>query len=150
MEYIDLYGADRQPLGQTILRGQPLPPDTYRLVVHVCLFNTQGEMLIKQRHTHKSIFPDLWDLSAGGQVSHGETSSVAAMRETAEELGLHLPIADMRPKLTIHFEDGFDDIYLLDENTILQMIQEGRFIPYHEAYIRLLFTMRTKTGSFIR
>lgn len=170
MEYIDLYGADRQPLGQTILRGQTLPPDTYRLVVHVCLFNTQGEMLIQQRHTHKSIFPDLWDLSAGGQVSHGETSSVAAMRETAEELGLHLPIADMRPKLTIHFEDGFDDIYLLstditindlrlqqeevhavrfaDEDTILRMIQEGRFIPYHEAYIRLLFTMRTKTGSF--
>ena len=35
-----------------------------------------------------------------------------------------------------------------DEDTILRMIQEGRFIPYHEAYIRLLFTMRTKTGSF--
>lgn len=170
MEQIDLYDKDRQPLRRTICRGQSLPPDTYRLVVHICLFNHSGEMLIQQRQTNKDIFPDLWDISAGGQVSAGETSSDAAQRETAEELGLVLPIAAQRPKFTMNFEEGFDDVYLLttdtsldalhlqeeevqdarfaDEAAILQMIRDGRFIPYHESYIRLLFAMRNRYGTF--
>ena len=48
-EVIDLYTADRIPTGQTILRGDKPPADRYRLVVHVCIFNSKGEMLIQKR-----------------------------------------------------------------------------------------------------
>ncbi len=171
MERLDLYTRDRQHLPLTIERGCPLPPDTYRLVVHICLFNRQGKMLIQQRQSAKCIFPSLWDLSAGGQVTAGETSWQAARRETAEELGLFLSENSLRPKFTMNFPEGFDDVYLLttdvsldalrlqeeevqavrfaDEAAILRMIQDGCFVPYHESYIHLLFTMRDKSGTFI-
>ncbi len=170
MEQIDLYDKNRQPLHQTIERGKVLPADTYRAVVHICIFNTKGEMLIQQRQSTKALLPDKWDISAGGQVSAGETSSAAADREVIEELGLHLDIASQRPKLTMNFEDGFDDVYLLTKDispdelvlqpeevqnarfagldTVLQMIAEGSFVPYHETYIRLLFAMQNLDGTF--
>lgn len=48
MEQWDLYDLDRQKIGE-IERGQPLSPEDCRLVVHVCIFNKKGEMLIQQR-----------------------------------------------------------------------------------------------------
>ena len=44
-EVIDLYTADRIPTGQTILRGDKPPAGMYRLVVHVCIFNSKGATL---------------------------------------------------------------------------------------------------------
>lgn len=49
MELWDLYTKDRERLNRTMVRGGAQPENTYRLVVHICLFNFKGEMLIQQR-----------------------------------------------------------------------------------------------------
>jgi hypothetical protein len=41
-EYIDLYTVDREYTGKTAIRGEKLPEGTYRMVVHVCIFNSKG------------------------------------------------------------------------------------------------------------
>ena len=84
-----------------------------------------------------------------GRKSVKENKSV--YQQTREELGLDLDLSDVRPTMTIHFDTGFDDIYVLTRNVdlsalrlqpeevqavrwaskeeILRMIDDGRFIP---------------------
>ena len=102
MEQFDLYTKDRLPLNQTMNRGEPTPDGCYRLVVHVCIFNSSGEMLIQQRQPFKKGWSDMWDLSCGGSVVSGEDSRTAAEREVAEELGVTISLKGTRPVLTIH------------------------------------------------
>ena len=46
MELFDLYTADRVKTGRTMVRGGQTPEGFYRLVVHICIFNPEGKMLI--------------------------------------------------------------------------------------------------------
>ena len=46
MELWDLYTKDREKTGKTMIRGAKMPADLYHLVVHVCIFNSSGEMLV--------------------------------------------------------------------------------------------------------
>ena len=90
MELVDLYDEDRLPLGRTAERyGEHLPGE-HRLVVHVCLFDRSGRLLIQQRSREKRQWPERWDVSVGGGVAAGETSRRAAEREVLEELGYPL------------------------------------------------------------
>ena len=47
MELFDLYTADRVKTGRTMVRGEPVPENYYRLVIHVCIFAPDGRMLIQ-------------------------------------------------------------------------------------------------------
>lgn len=167
MEQWDLYDLDRQKIGE-IEQGQPLSPEDCRLVVHVCIFNKKGEMLIQQRQSFKEGWPNLWDLTAGGSALLGENSRQAAARELREELGLHVDFEKRRPHLTVHFDQGFDDIYLVEaapklgdltlqytevrgvmwasEKQILEMIQAGTFLPYRTPFLSLLFSLHGQRG----
>lgn len=141
-------------------------------MVHICIFNSEGHMLIQQRQPFKAGWPNMWDVSVGGSAIAGESSQSAAEREVLEELGYELSLKNNRPVLTIHFEDGFDDIYMVEKDLnmealrlqpeevqavkwasleeILQMIEVGVFIPYHKELIRLLFYMRNHRGTFLK
>ncbi len=171
MELWDLYDHDRLPTGETHERGTPLPQGRYHMVVHVVIFNTKGEMLIQQRQPFKSGWPNLWDVTVGGSAIAGDTSRSAAQRETLEEIGLHIDLSSEQPRLTLPFDCGFDDIYTLvmdvdlttlhlqesevqavkwaSEEEILAMLADGRFIPYHRAFIQLLFALRNSRGAHV-
>ena len=75
MELWDEYRADRTKTGRALIRGQAVPAGSYRLVVHACLFNGRGELLIQQRQTFKEGWPGLWDLTAGGAPCLGRTAA---------------------------------------------------------------------------
>ena len=172
MEFWDLYTADREKTGETMVRGEKQPAGTYRIVVHVCIFNGAGEMLIQQRQHFKKGWPGMWDISVGGSAIAGDTSRTAAQREVEEELGIEVDFSSLDPHLTVHFPQGFDDIYLLtqeldvhtlhlqeeevaaaawaSEEKILSMIDAGEFIPYHKSLISLLFSMRNQRGAHNR
>ena len=172
MELFDLYTADRGKTGKTMVRGEPTPEGYYRLVVHVCIFDAEGRMLIQQRQPFKRGWSNLWDISVGGCAVAGDSSRTAAERETREELGLAVDLSDTRPTMTIHWENGFDDYYVLtmdvdldslklqetevqrvkwaDKAEVLQMIDDGRFIPYEKSQIELLFFRRNHRSSHTR
>ena len=170
MEVFDLYDAQRQPTGKTMTRGTRTPDGFYRLVVHVCIFNSQGQMLIQQRQPFKEGWSNLWDITAGGSVICGETSQQGAHRELWEELGLDVDFSSTVPAFTVSFQGGFDDIYILnaepeiaalrlqeeevqaaawaDKTQILAMIDRKDFIPYSKAFIEYLFFRRDHSGNF--
>ena len=104
MELFDLYTADRVKTDRTMVRGEQTPEGFYRMVVHVCIFDSEGRMLIQQRQPFKHGWSNLWDISVGGSAVSGDSSRSAAERETFEELGLVIDLKNERPTLTIHFE----------------------------------------------
>lgn len=172
MELFDLYTADRVKTGRTMVRGEPVPENYYRLVIHVCIFAPDGRMLIQQRQPFKDDWKNLWDISVGGSAVTGDTSRTAAERETREELGLAIDLSDVRPTMTLYWEHGFDDYYLLtmpvdldslrlqpeevqavrwaEKDEILRMIDEGSFIPYEKSLVELLFFRRNHRSAHTR
>lgn len=104
MELRDLYTKNREKLNQTMERSKFQPKNTYRLAVHICLFNSKGEMLVQQRQPFKKVWSNMWDVSVGGSVFAGETSDVAARRELFEELGIDISFEKLRTSLTVNFE----------------------------------------------
>ncbi len=168
MEVWDLYDRNRKKLNVTMLRGNEVPANCYRLVVHLAIFNSKGQMLIQQRQSTKESWANLWDLSVGGSAISGDDSEMAIKRETAEELGLVLEIDNFRPAITIHFDCGFDDIYIIEKDVdleslhlqveevaavcwaskteILEMIAKEQFLPYKTSLIDLLFELKKEIG----
>ena len=112
MEMIDLFDKNRKYI-KTIARGEDFPENMYRIVVHLCIFSKNGEMLIQKRQSTKTLLPDKWDITVGGQIISGETSSDGIQRELKEELGIDIDFSAHRPKLTMSFDGGFDDIYIV-------------------------------------
>lgn len=169
MEIWDIYDVHRIKKDKTILRGEPLSDGDYHLAVHICIFNSDGEMLIQQRQPFKEDWPDMWDITVGGCAVSGETSQKAAERELFEEIGLKVDLENVRPHLTINFASGFNDIYLIENNAdisalalqdeevqrvrwaplkeIFSLIDCNKFIPYHKSLIQLFFDMRLKYGA---
>ena len=107
-ELWDVYDIDRVKTGRTAVRGEALAPGDMHLVIHICIFGSDGRLLIQQRQPWKT-WPEYWDVTVGGSALCGETSQMAMRRELREELGLDIDFSDIRPRLTVNFEDGFDD-----------------------------------------
>ena len=80
MELWDIYDVDRKKTGKTMVRGEAFEQDAYHLVVHVCVFNHQNEMLIQKRQPFKKGFSGLWDVTVGGSAVQGDNSASAASR----------------------------------------------------------------------
>lgn len=57
-------------------------------VVHLHLFNSNGDIYLQLRPAWKSIQPGKWDTAVGGHISAGEEAPSALARETYEEIGL--------------------------------------------------------------
>ncbi len=168
MEEFDLYDKERRKTGKTLVRGSKVPKGFFRLVIHVCIFNSEGKMLIQQRQSFKDGWANMWDISAGGSSIAGDTSQSAAEREVKEELGISLSLENVRPALTVHFDEGFNDIYTViqdvdleslhlqkeevkdarwaTEDEILSMIDNGEFVIYEKSFITLLFYLRDHNG----
>ncbi|BBF43525.1 putative Nudix hydrolase YfcD [Lachnospiraceae bacterium KM106-2] len=172
MERWDIYDRNRIKTGKTMLRGSEFSQGDYHMVVHVCIFNRKGEMLIQQRQPFKEGWPDKWDFSVGGSSIAGESSYQAAEREVFEEIGYRIDLSKTRPSLTVNFNLGFDDMYVVQEEIdsekltlqkeevkqvkwaskeeIIRMIEQGDFIPYYKSLVTLLFDMGTALGAHER
>lgn len=168
MELVDIYDENRQATGRMMERHAAPAPGDYRTVIHVCVFSRAGDLLIQKRVSSKLIWPEKWDLSIGGGVDKGETSRQAAEREFREELGYPLDLSGLRPSMTVNFSDGFDDFFVLERDIdlrqltlqkeeveqvrwaplpeVLSMVKDGRFIPYPESFLQLLYDMRRSFG----
>ena len=57
-------------------------------VIHLHVFNGQGELFLQKRPAWKDIQPDKWDTSVGGHIDLGESVEIALRRESREELGI--------------------------------------------------------------
>ena len=169
MELLDLYDFDRTKTGATIVRGELPPYEGRYTVIHICIFDEKGNMLIQKRASEKKSWPNKWDVSVGGAVISGETSGEAASRELFEELGIMAYLNKTPPAISICSEHCFDDYYVivgkpvLEELTlqkdevseaamasreeVLSLLRKGEFVPYKKGVIEMLFDMAKSFGA---
>ena len=169
-EFFDLYDVNRRLTGDTLERGSKVPEGYYRLGVHVCVFASDGRMLIQKRQPFKSGWSGMWDITAGGSAVAGDTSQQAASRELREEVGIDYNLDGVRPAMTIYFDGGFNDIYTINmdvdidslelqdseveqvkwatEEEILEMLRNKEFVLYKSSFISLLYFLRNHNGTF--
>ncbi|MBQ3210558.1 MAG: NUDIX domain-containing protein [Oscillospiraceae bacterium] len=161
MELLDIYNAAHEKTGRIIERDGKVLEGERLLLVHVCVFNSRGEMLIQRRSDNKDRYPGCWDVSAGGFVSSGEDSREAVMREAKEELGLEFDESQLKFLLTEPFSYVLDDFYIafsdasaeslsfqkeevsglkwVGREEVFQMLSDGRFVDYDAELMKKIF-----------
>ena len=163
MESVDVYNGKRERTGRVIGRNDPVESGEWLLVVHVCLFNSKGEMLIQKRQDTKDRYPGCWDVSAGGFVRSDEESIDCVQRELYEEIGLKVDRSALKFILTEPFSYVLDDFYLAfgdyavedmrlqaeevseakwaGRQEIMEMLRSGSFVNYDMGLMERIFAL---------
>ena len=85
-------------------------------VVHLHVFNAQGDVYLQKRPEWKDIQPGKWDTAVGGHIDYGETPEEALRREVREELGI------------TDFEPQFIGKYVFDSQRERELVYVNRTI----------------------
>ena len=91
MEILDIVNQKDEVIGQAE-RKEVYAHKYLHRIVHVLIFNDQGEMAMQLRSAHVAYCPRHWSTTVGGHVQVGEDYKTAALREYQEELGIQTDI----------------------------------------------------------
>jgi 8-oxo-dGTP diphosphatase len=149
-EVWDAYDQDGNKLGFDLFRGEPIPLDTYHIVVEVYTVTENNEVLITQRHQNKP-WALKWEVT-GGSILKGETAEQGAIRELREETGIEVKASDLNLVCSCSYKNGNSIykcyiVFINKEKTKIRL-QEGetidyRYLPYNE------FKQFMKTDDFV-
>ncbi|WP_343486048.1 NUDIX domain-containing protein [Allomuricauda sp. d1] len=132
-ELIDIWDAEGKPAGETKLKSEAHRLGLFHPTVHIWCYTLDGKVLLQKRGVQKRTFPLLWDVSVAGHVTAGEEIMDAAIRETAEEIGLKISAPDLHAvgvfkSIQKHAEDFIDaefhHVYLCELTVPLHSLQK--------------------------
>lgn len=132
MERWDLLDDDRRLTGETLRRGEPLPPGRFHTIIGVWTIHDRlRRILLTKRHPQKLICPNQWE-NTGGSILAGEESCVGAAREVREETGMDCHCEDLLHIKTIRIPTAFVDCYIyhteIDPDGII--LQDGETVDW--------------------
>ena len=159
MEKRDLYDSKRNITGETILKGEKIPPNRYIIVVLVFIQNSEGKFLIQKRSKRKNGKY----ATTGGHPKSGESSIQGIITEVNEEIGLKLKSNDLKLYFSGRSDAErvfWDDYYVkmdvkdikklklqeeevslvewLSEDEIKQLMKEDKFFKNHYEEFEIL------------
>lgn len=119
MEIWEILDENRCKTGRTVVRGQPMAPGDFHLVVFAIIKNSKDEIIISKRAPNKT-FPSTWEVTGGSAVL-GEDSYLAVTREVKEELGIDLVSKGTLLESYMHIGEfsHFSDVWLFEEDVDL-------------------------------
>ena len=94
-EFFDVLNERAEYTGITESRDNCHQKGLWHKAVVVFILNSKSQILLQRRSAKKKIWPNMWDVSAGGHVLHGEFGFQAAIRETSEELGISISPSEL-------------------------------------------------------
>lgn len=150
MEIWDVLDSEGNKTGETIEKGKKLPEGCYHSGADVWIINSENKILIQKRSPQKRLQPNVWAMT-GGSIIKGETSLQTIERETYEELGIKINVADAKWVNRYKVEDVWLDIYLLRQDINIEdlslqkeEVSEVKWASYEE--IEKIY----KEGKFIK
>ena len=87
-EWFDLISSDGKVIGKAPRSAVHGNPSLLHPVVHLHVFNKNGQLFLQKRSQRKKVQPGKWDTAVGGHISSGEGVLNALKREAFEELGI--------------------------------------------------------------
>jgi len=111
-------------------------------VVHLHIFNRNGDLFLQKRPDWKTIQPGKWDTAVGGHIAAGETVQQALERESMEEMGFSAKGATLL-RTYVHTSDverEFVYVYSVVTDVLpcpTEEVSEGRFFSSDEIRRRL-------------
>jgi len=87
-EIFDIVTPDGKVIGKAPRSAVHGNPQLLHPVIHIHVFNRNGQIFLQKRAKDKEVQPDKWDTSVGGHVNSGESIESAVAREAEEELGI--------------------------------------------------------------
>lgn len=87
-ELWDLYDENEHLTGLTMYRGEKRPKGLYNAACAILVKHIDGTYLLMKRSSSKTVWPGIWEASAGGAILSGETPLQGAIRELKEETGI--------------------------------------------------------------
>ena len=147
-ERMDIYDINRKFTGRTHRRGDPLPDSDYRLVVVICVINSQGQFLLTKRAPNKG-YGGLWEFPGGSAIA-GDDSLTAALREANEEAGITLQPEKGRLLTTLYPSNTFFDVWLFKQDFDIEdiVLQPGETVDAKLATIEEVRAIVAK-GEFV-
>ena len=90
-EYFDVLTSNGEYTNEVKSREECHKKGLYhKAVVVFVLSNDNNKILLQQRSSNKKLWPNLWDITAGGHVLTKELGYHAVIREAKEEIGLDI------------------------------------------------------------
>ncbi len=90
MEYFDVLNELGEFTGRVESREVCHKEGLWHRAIYGFIVNENGDVLLQKRSKTKKLWPDLWDITAGGHVLSGEFGEQALIREVKEELGIDI------------------------------------------------------------
>ena len=96
MEYFDILNEFGEFTGKVADRDTCHKEGFWHRAIYGFIINNDGDVLLQRRSKTKKLWPDLWDITAGGHVLTGEFGEQALIREVKEELGIEIAPDEVR------------------------------------------------------
>lgn len=114
-EMIDVLDENGIKTGEILPRSEIHKRGLWHRLIVVAIINENNEILLQQRSKTKTKNPNMWDISAAGHISSGQSILSAAAREMNEEISIHLgykvTINDFRYIFSYRKEERVADDY---------------------------------------
>ena len=89
-EYFDVLNEYGEFTGQIASREECHKKGLWHRAVYGFVIDRSGNVLLQKRSANKKLWPNMWDVTVGGHVDHGEFGRQALIRECKEELGIEI------------------------------------------------------------
>lgn len=129
-ELFDVLNEHGEYIGEVASRELAHAKGLWHKAVVVFIINSKQEILLQKRSATKKLWPNLWDITAGGHVLSGEFGYQAAIREAKEEIGITISLADLTfiGSTISHVVKGdmidnhFNEFYIVHQDVDLESI----------------------------
>lgn len=89
-EMFDILNENGEYTGKVESRAKCHKEGLYHKAVAVWIINSKQQVLLQKRSPNKRMWPNTWDVTAGGHVLTGEFGFEAIIREIKEEIGIDI------------------------------------------------------------
>lgn len=94
-EYFDVLNEKGEYTNVIETRDKCHKDGLYHKAVALFIINSKNQVLLQKRSNNKKMWPNMWDITAGGHVDYGEFGFSSIIREAKEELGINLSKSDI-------------------------------------------------------
>lgn len=165
-EMFDVLDEKGEFTNETATRSDCHKLGLWHKAVVVFVINSKNEVLLQKRSANKKLWPNLWDITAGGHVLSGEFGYQAVIREAKEEIGLVITKNDLTfigASSSINIKDDiinkhFNEFYIVNKDVVLEdlilqteEVSDIKWIPKEELINKIdnnYDTLTTKEGCW--